>query len=133
MVSRNTAFYCCVLARIYTSISLTETRMTDKNKNYFSSIFISFNRKLPFLFQVQHGSLVMGRCQGSTTTLLVSETSGSWRKVDFCWKVEHMMVGTALKTCTGLLHNIYIDSSLCWRERLLYRSESLSLPGLLPK
>lgn len=52
-----------------------------------------------FPFQVQHGSLVMGKCQGSTTTLLVLETSGSWRKVDFYWKAEHMMVGTILKTC----------------------------------
>lgn len=81
--------------------------------NSFSSYF-AFHQKTFFPFQVQRGSLVMGKCQGSTTTLLVLETSGSWRKVDFYWKAEHMMVGTVLKTCmcTWLLQLIHTHSSL---------------------
>lgn len=80
----------------------------------FSS-YLAFHGKAFFPFQVQRGSLVMGKYQGSTTTLLVLETSGSWRKVDFCWKAEHMMVGTTLKTYMWLQQTIhpYRGETIC--------------------
>lgn len=102
------------------SASLTEMRIMRMTKiiiiiHLFLSYF-TFYRKAFCPFQVQHGSLVMGKYQGSTTTLLVLETSGSWRKVDFYWKAEHMMVGTILKTCVCrqfILTALYSGETIC--------------------
>lgn len=61
-----------------------------------SSLLTRFTSKTHFgcVFQVPRGFLEMARCQGLTTTSSALETSGSWKRADFCWRVEPMMVGT---------------------------------------
>lgn len=93
--------------------------MNVNDKSDFVILIFALDQNALFSFQVQRGSLVTGKCQGSTTTLLVLETSGSWRRADFYWKAALTMVGTILKTCTWLLQTIHTDSSLRWRDHLL--------------
>lgn len=70
-----------------------------------SSLLTYFTSKTHFgcVLQVPRGFLETARCQGWTTTSSALETSGSWRRADFYWRVEPMMVGTG--TLLGIWDN----------------------------
>lgn len=75
-----------------------------------SALLTNFTSKTHFgrVFQVPHGFLETVRCQGLTTTSSALETSGFWRRADFYWRVEPMMVGTGwgeFETTHAFLHH----------------------------
>lgn len=87
----------------------SSTQYQTENKDWqleeFPSLCLLFSLKLclflvesqflcihNLVFQARHGFQGTARCRGWTTTSSAWETSGSWRRVGFSWRVELMMV-----------------------------------------
>lgn len=115
-----TATYSTLLS--YLHVCTCVSYLKHVYATFFLFRFFSF-----CFFKALHGFHGRGRCQEWTTTLSVLETSGSWKRVDFCWRVGPMMVGINIvlkiwETCVcGCMH-------LCTRFTLtaLYNGVSVS-------